>query len=30
MTAPPAMFVPHASVILKWVLDAEDEPFSLT
>jgi len=26
MKVPPAMFVPDASVILKWVLDAEDEP----
>jgi predicted nucleic acid-binding protein len=26
MRVPPAMFVPDASVILKWVLDAEDEP----
>ena len=26
MKVPPAIFVPDASVILKWVLDAEDEP----
>jgi predicted nucleic acid-binding protein len=26
MRVPPALFVPDASVILKWVLDAEDEP----
>lgn len=26
MIVPPAAFVPDASVILKWVLDAEQEP----